>query len=71
MSDEKVNILKALGAEVIRTPTEAAFDSPSSLLFVAHKLNKTIPNSIVLDQVLNLNTLIYYIIRHFCNNTFF
>ncbi|XKL64664.1 hypothetical protein PGB90_004750 [Kerria lacca] len=61
MSDEKVNILKALGAEVIRTPTEAAFDSPSSLLFVAHKLNKTIPNSIVLDQYRNPgNPLAHY-----------
>lgn len=28
MSKEKVDVLKALGAEIIRTPTEAAFDSP-------------------------------------------
>lgn len=51
MSDEKVNVLKALGAEIIRTPTEASFDSPKGLLMVAHKLSKEIPNSIVLDQV--------------------
>lgn len=51
MSDEKVNVLKALGAEIVRTPTEAAFDSPNGLLMVAHKLSKEIPNSIVLDQV--------------------
>lgn len=31
MSNEKVSVLKALGAEVIRTPTEAAFDSPGQL----------------------------------------
>lgn len=51
MSNEKASILKALGAEVVRTPTGVAFDSPDSLLMVAHKLNKQIPNSIVLDQV--------------------
>ncbi len=28
MSNEKISVLKALGAEVIRTPTEAAFDTP-------------------------------------------
>ena len=28
MSKEKVDVLRALGAEIIRTPTEAAFDSP-------------------------------------------
>lgn len=26
----QVNLLKALGAQVIRTPTEAAYDSPES-----------------------------------------
>lgn len=30
MSNEKVNLLKALGAQVIRTPTEASSDSPFS-----------------------------------------
>jgi cystathionine beta-synthase len=30
MSQEKVDVLKALGAEIIRTPTEAAWDSPDS-----------------------------------------
>ena len=51
MSDEKVNVLKALGAEIVRTPTEAAFDSPEGVLMVAHKLSMEIPNSIILDQV--------------------
>ena len=32
MSMEKVNILRALGAEIVRTPTAASFDSPG--LFV-------------------------------------
>jgi len=39
MSQEKVDVLKALGAEIIRTPTEAAFDSPESHIGVAAKLN--------------------------------
>jgi hypothetical protein len=40
MSQEKVDVLKALGAEIIRTPTEAAFDSPESHIGVAKRLNK-------------------------------
>lgn len=51
MSNEKVNALKALGAEVIRTPTSASFDSPEGLMSVAQKLCRQIPNSIILDQV--------------------
>jgi oxepin-CoA hydrolase/3-oxo-5,6-dehydrosuberyl-CoA semialdehyde dehydrogenase len=38
MSQEKVDVLKALGAEIIRTPTEAAFDSPESHIGVAARL---------------------------------
>lgn len=53
MSNEKVSVLQALGAEVVRTPTEAAFDSLHSLMGMAHRLNKKIPNSVVLDQVSN------------------
>lgn len=61
MSDEKVNTLKALGAEIIRTPTEAAFDSPDSLIAVAQRLQKSIPNSVVLDQYRNSgNPLAHY-----------
>lgn len=55
MSNEKVAVLKALGAEIIRTPTEAAFDSPESHIGVAKKLNKEIKNSIILDQYSNPN----------------
>jgi Pyridoxal-phosphate dependent enzyme len=50
MSKEKVDVLKALGAEIIRTPTEAAFDSPESHIGVAKRLNEEIPNSHILDQ---------------------
>jgi cystathionine beta-synthase len=51
MSNEKVDVLRALGAEIVRTPTSAAFDSPESHISVAQRLNKEIPDSIILDQV--------------------
>ncbi|KAK9456473.1 cystathionine beta-synthase [Dipodascopsis uninucleata] len=53
MSHEKVSVLKALGAEIVRTPTEAAWDSPESHVGVAKKLQREIPNSIILDQYSN------------------
>lgn len=61
MSQEKVDVLKALGAEIIRTPTEAAWDSPESHIGVAKRLNKEIPNSHILDQYGNpSNPLAHY-----------
>ena len=53
MSKEKEVVLKALGAEIVRTPTEAAWDAPESHIGVAIKLNKEIPNSHILDQYSN------------------
>lgn len=53
MSKEKVDVLKALGAEIIRTPTEAAWDSPDSHIGVARRLLDEIPNSHILDQYCN------------------
>ncbi|KAF9363125.1 hypothetical protein BGX34_004816 [Mortierella sp. NVP85] len=53
MSQEKVDVLKALGAEIVRTPTEAAWDAPESHIGVAKRLNKEIPNSVILDQYSN------------------
>ena len=53
MSQEKVNALEALGAEVIRTPTLAAFDGPESHLGVAIRLSQEIPNAVILDQYSN------------------
>ena len=52
MSNEKVDTLRALGAEIVRTPTSATWDSPESHISVAQRLNQQIPNSIILDQVL-------------------
>lgn len=61
MSQEKVNILKALGAEIIRTPTEAAWDSPESHIGIAKRLQKELPNAHILDQYANpSNPLAHY-----------
>ena len=53
MSKEKQIALEALGAKIIRTPSEASFDSPESHIGVAKKLQKKIPNSHILDQYAN------------------
>ena len=53
MSKEKQIALEALGAKIIRTPSEASFDSPESHIGVAKKLQQKIPNSHILDQYAN------------------
>jgi len=53
MSREKQVVLEALGAEIHRTPTEAAFDAPESHIGVARRLNEVIPRSRILDQYTN------------------
>jgi cystathionine beta-synthase len=53
MSREKQVVLEALGAEIIRTPTEAAWDAPESHIGVAKQLQKILPNSHILDQYSN------------------
>ena len=55
MSQEKEVVLKALGATIVRTPTEAAWDSPERHIGVAKKLNREIKDSHILDQYANLN----------------
>jgi cysteine synthase A len=50
MSMEKELILKTLGAEIIRTRSEAAYDDPDSNFSIAKKLNEEIPNSHILNQ---------------------
>ncbi|KAL7930301.1 cystathionine beta-synthase [Trichoderma chlorosporum] len=53
MSAEKVSVLRALGATIIRTPTQAAWDSPESHIGVARRLEKEMPNAHILDQYSN------------------
>ncbi|XP_044760498.1 cystathionine beta-synthase [Coccinella septempunctata] len=61
MSNEKVDVLKALGAEVVRTPISASSDSAEGLFGVTNRLKNEIPNSIILDQYSNPgNPLAHY-----------
>ncbi|MHC4379306.1 MAG: cystathionine beta-synthase, partial [Planctomycetota bacterium] len=53
MSREKQVVLEALGAEIIRTPTEAAWDDPESHISVANQLKEILPSSDILDQYAN------------------
>ncbi len=61
MSQEKQVVLEALGAEIVRTPTEAPSSSPESHIGVALRLNTEIPRSHILDQYSNpANPQIHY-----------
>lgn len=53
MSHEKQVVLEALGATIVRTPTQAAWDDPESHIEVAKKINEQTPNSFILDQYSN------------------
>ena len=55
MSEDKVNLLKAYGAEVVITPTNVAPDSPESYNGVADRLVKEIPNAFRPNQFMNLS----------------
>jgi cystathionine beta-synthase len=55
MSREKQIVLEALGAEIIRTPTEAAYDAPESHIGVAKQLRQILPRAVILDQYGNPN----------------
>ncbi|MEM6297394.1 MAG: cystathionine beta-synthase [Bacteroidota bacterium] len=54
-SQEKIDILRALGAEVIVCPTNVSPDDPRSYYSVARKLNEEIPNSFYPNQYDNLS----------------
>jgi cystathionine beta-synthase len=60
-SKEKMDILKAVGAEVIVCPTNVEPDDPRSYYSVARRLAKEIPNSYLCNQYDNLaNRLAHY-----------
>ena len=60
-SKEKIDILKAVGAEVIVCPTDVRPEDPKSYYSVAERLSKEIPNSVWLNQYDNLsNTQAHY-----------
>lgn len=53
MSREKQLVMERLGAEIVRTPTTAAHDSPESNFGVAERLRRELPNAHILDQWTN------------------
>ena len=60
-SREKIDVLRAMGAEVIVCPTNVPADDPKSYYSVAQKLNEEIPNSFYVNQYDNLsNTAAHY-----------
>lgn len=60
-SKEKMDILRALGAEVLVCPTNVSPDHPESYYSVASRLNKEIPNSYYPYQYDNEgNTMAHY-----------
>jgi cystathionine beta-synthase len=61
MSQEKIDALRALGAEVIVTPTQVDHHDPRSYHSVALRLSREIPNSIFPNQYENpANTQSHY-----------
>lgn len=60
-SKEKMDILRAVGAEVIVCPTNVPADHPDSYYSVARRLNREIPNSFYPNQYDNMsNTVAHY-----------
>ncbi len=60
-SQEKIDVLRALGAEVMVCPTNVAPDDPRSYYSVARRLAREIPNSVYLNQYDNpSNTEAHY-----------
>ena len=60
-SKEKMDMLRAVGAEVVVTPTNVSADDPRSYYSVARRLSQEIPNSYYPNQYDNLsNTAAHY-----------
>jgi len=53
MSQEKVRLLKAFGAEVIVTPTAVPPDHPDNYVMMARRIAAETPNAILADQFYN------------------
>ena len=57
VSQEKINLLKAMGAEVVICPKDAKPDAPNSYYKMAETLSKEIPNSLYVNQNFNTENL--------------
>lgn len=55
MSQEKIDMLKAYGAEVVVTPTELPHDAPESYVEVAKRIARDTPNALYTDQYFNMS----------------
>jgi cystathionine beta-synthase len=55
MSQEKISLLRAYGAEVVITPTAVEHDSPESYYSVSSRLAEEIPGGFKPDQYSNMN----------------
>ncbi|MDP2645866.1 MAG: cysteine synthase family protein [Desulfobacterales bacterium] len=53
VSDEKKNLMRAFGAQVVVTPTDVPFDSPESYYSVARRIADETPDSYYPDQYNN------------------
>ncbi|XP_060520439.1 cystathionine beta-synthase-like [Cylas formicarius] len=53
MSNEKISVINALGAKLIKTPITADSYAADGIFGVAHRLHREIPNSFILDQFSN------------------
>lgn len=53
MSQEKVRLLKAFGAEVIITPTAVAPDHPDNYVMMAKRIAEETPNAVLANQFYN------------------
>ena len=60
MSDEKIDLLRALGAKVIVTPTNVHHDDPNSYTSIAHRLGQ-LPNHYYIDQYNNLDNYVAHV----------
>jgi cystathionine beta-synthase len=54
MSDEKINLLRAYGAEVVICPTAVEADDPRSYYRVSDRLARELPNAFKPDQYANM-----------------
>ena len=62
MSDEKISLLRAYGAEIVIVPTNVAPDSPDSYAGVANRLANEIPHAWRPDQFTNMaNPQVHYL----------
>ncbi|KAI9311100.1 tryptophan synthase beta subunit-like PLP-dependent enzyme [Dichotomocladium elegans] len=50
-STDRIQLLKALGAEIIRSPTEALPEAPESAYSIASKLAEQLPNAIAINEI--------------------